>query len=70
MKGLGHLGSVDPGAQTNFVVVGARVVARVVVGLGHLGSFGLDEQFGGHLGSVDPDVHENRVVVALVVVGA
>lgn len=69
MKGLGHLGSVDPGAQMNFVVVVARVVARVV-GLGHLGSFGFDEQFGGHLGSVDPGVHENLVVVALVVVGA
>lgn len=56
-NGLGQRGSVDPGVQTNFVVVVARVV------FGHLGSFGFDEQFGGHLGSVEPGVHANRVVV-------
>lgn len=58
VNGFGHLGSVDPGTQTNFVVVVA-----LVIGFGHLGSLGLDEQFGGQRGSVDPGVHENLVVV-------
>lgn len=57
MNGFGHRGSVDPGVQTNLVVVAALVV------FGHLGSFGFEEQFGGHLGSVDPGVQENLVVV-------
>jgi hypothetical protein len=64
VKGLGHLGSVDPGAHTNLVVV-------VGADLGQRGSFLFEVQFGGHLGSVEPGVHENLVVVgcALVVTG-
>jgi hypothetical protein len=49
VNALGHLGSVEPGTHTNLVVggVGRGVVrgvvttTRVVVGAGHLGSFGL-----------------------------